>query len=312
MNWTDFMIAIRQGLIPSKKELVDGTTKVGNADKLDGHDAEYFAPLSRINGDYLTTSILEKALTAPLGISEYKLGGDGYNGGDLPHYAWTYATAIVYKRAANSIVVMLVCELYDRTLINRYGGTTWTGWVESANTADLANYLPKTGGNVRGNINLLEDNAAERALRIANAVGTIDMLVTGGGSKGLYDRTTDKWIVRSDNDGGVNFYGTASGNFPLTGGNLTGPNIGLNNGTGGVIADDLHTGVTANDDDKNYRHLIMYRRRLGGGGEIGLALQIREVIGGSSKDYIIHHDGNSAKVAIQASAPSDTSSLWVW
>ena len=28
--------------------------------------------------------------------------------------------------------------------------------------------------------------------------------------------------------------------------------------------------------------------------------------------YPLHHDGNSAKVAIQSTAPSDTSALWVW
>lgn len=55
MNWTDFMIAIRQGLIPSKKELTDGTTKVGNADKLDGHDSEYFATAEGLNAVQTTS-----------------------------------------------------------------------------------------------------------------------------------------------------------------------------------------------------------------------------------------------------------------
>lgn len=31
-----------------------------------------------------------------------------------------------------------------------------------------------------------------------------------------------------------------------------------------------------------------------------------------SAEYVLHHDGNSAKVAIQSSAPTDTSALWVY
>ena len=47
MSWTDILIAIKKGLIASGEsvqKIINGTTKVGNADKLDGNDSSYFAP----------------------------------------------------------------------------------------------------------------------------------------------------------------------------------------------------------------------------------------------------------------------------
>lgn len=103
------------------------------------------------------------------------------------------------------------------------------------------------------------------------------------------------------------------GLFPKSGGTASG-SIGVNGGLGGVSADGNVTYVTAYDitnDDNNKRSLMVATHKFCDG-QISQALLLRDVINGSYTDYAVFHSGNSAKVAIQESAPEDTTALWVW
>lgn len=105
-----------------------------------------------------------------------------------------------------------------------------------AKNEDLANYLPKTGGHVTGNIYHRVESATTLVDRYTNSVVEIQFGVWSDGFRGLYDSTSGKNIIRLKPDGTMQIDGN---NTPL-------------------------------------------------------------------------HSGNSAKVAIQSSAPTDTSALWVY
>ena len=231
MNWTDFMIAIRRGLIPSKKELVDGTTKVGNADKLDGHDSGYFAQgtngvanhaskLVQIHGG---SDLLEFALTVqPMEVVTFLTGGNTTN---IPT-GGAYSQGMIYRRSEDTIDILLFARSTGKVWHNAYKGTAWTGWQSLANDADLAKYLPLSGGTLTAQHYL--------PLGLKNANGN------------------NSYVQFEGKDGALGYLGFESAN----------------------------------------------------------TLRLLSSVGGSLGDIL--HSGNSAKTAIQESAPSDTNSLWVW
>ena len=170
-------------LIDTKlKEFENGTTPVGNANNLGGKSA-----------------------------SEYALSKNFY-AGDTYSYMQTDSTisqdGYTYRLLAGNMGLKIL-----RTKDN---------WETYETFLDLANYLPKSGGNIYGNINLLASGAEEKALRIANDNGIMDLLVGADGSMGLIDRN-GQWILRKAKGETPILYGTAEGNLPLTGGRLLMP-----------------------------------------------------------------------------------------
>lgn len=66
MSWTEIMIAIKKGIVASAESvanIVSGTTKVGNADKLDGQDSSYFAAAANVANTYATKASLSGYVT---------------------------------------------------------------------------------------------------------------------------------------------------------------------------------------------------------------------------------------------------------
>lgn len=299
MNWTDFMIAIRQGLIPSKKELVDGTTKVGDADKLDGHGAGYFVERTK---ETLTTSILEKALTLDNGMHNFVLAGYGnYLGDDLPHAVYAYGNATVEKRAGEATVI-LWGRLNSPIAVNYYVGE-WSGWQILATLSDLAKYLPLDGG---GTV-----KATNPAVIAIDNTGDNVKTLFGYKNKGTLQgylgfRDVEKPFYQNTVGGEYDLLHT--GNYssyalPRGGGEING-NL--------YIRTTAQTGARLYGDDNNrsyYTYLGKDGTTFGRLGFIGANNAI--IMTTDNNTYALHHDGNSAKVHIDTSAPSDTSSLWI-
>lgn len=83
--------------------------------------------------------------------------------------------------------------------------------------------------------------------------------------------------------------------------------------SGGTITDKVTTPLKINTTDANTYSLIGYFKNGTKCGEMGFdGVNTPVVYLPSGGRKVLHHDGNSAKVAIQSSAPTDTSSLWVY
>ena len=275
-------------------ETVDGVTVTTTYDIPANASPVTDLDLVQFNGtEVLTTSVLEKALSLPNGVYNYTLGGNSYTGEDLPQWQYGYSVAEIRRKGSDITVTIVGTANASKDfppIYNHYTGSAWSGWktfattadlanylplsggtvgdgstyaplkvkgnsvyslipyLDSngnilghigmkngvpifspsdlskdyalATTADLANYLPNTGGNVYGNINLLASGAEEKALRIANDNGIMDLLVGADGSMGLIDRN-GQWILRKAKGETPILYGTAEGNLPLSGGTLT-------------------------------------------------------------------------------------------
>lgn len=137
--------------------IINGTTTVGNANKLGGKGASEYA----LKAKRLDTSILEKALEVEIGVHDFYF--ENYTGEDLPHNSYKYGCATVFKRGATAITVALWGYGYVYPLLNNYYNGGWGGWIQLA-IGDLANYLPLSGGTV-------EDDS-RTPLRVSNSVAS--------------------------------------------------------------------------------------------------------------------------------------------
>ena len=379
------------GIKELENGLMDGTLQVRNAKTLDGHGAEEFAMVEEFKSfkgsNKITTSILEFALTIPNDETyNCSLAGSAYTATDLPDgasSAYRFSTATITGYTNNKIVILWGFDNH-LPVINGYRPSSgWYGWRTLASTADLANYLPLTGGTVKGDVAVGADGDVNRIFTLKNGTREIRIAVYAGGVFRIKDITNNKEIILSTNDGTNTFNGHASEDLSLKGGTVatdgTTPLRLKNNSadalylqmlgasgvlgyfamngkdkpsfisTTGAVSDILHTGNVAS-----------YALPIGGGvcyGDIQVAatntgvnagvLALSNYIGNSyfcnrhktsgkfrqlfiaSEEFetntenalkyeasdmaavTVHHDGNSAKVHIYPSAPSDTSALWV-
>ena len=355
--------------------LETGTTPAGDANKLGGKSASEYAlaekltvhevtsykgtTVEEINEIYdsLHTSVADKTHYEAVVVNNVAhpiLGGGAYyveGWRDSDDYGWQKAT-LYYQN-----------KFFYRALFNG----EWSGWIRYANAEDLANYLPKSGGNIYGNINLLASGAEEKALRIANDNGIMDLLVGADGSMGLIDRN-GQWILRKAKGETPILYGTAEGNLPLSGGKLQREGstpieieslngmmslvkfLGMGETLGFLGFSGKDTPVFFHSDGANADTLLHsgnvgdYALPISGGRLVvssPIGMRVSNVadsngtfigfddVGGpigylgcrhdgvplysnGNVGYPLHHDGNSAKVAIQETAPTDTTALWVW
>lgn len=276
MNWTDFIIAIKRGLIPSKKELVDGTTQVGNAKTLDGHGAEDFFPKS--GGD------IKGNISLVSESAEYR------------SYRLINSNRDIFIRIRND---------GEFQILDVTGGTTKVILASGVNGANAfsgtaSGNLPLTGGGtIDGNVNVLSNGEVVRNLRVGNALRTLDIGVNTVGGGYINDVTNNEPLCEFLADGRVFFHGTSTENLPLS---------------GGTLADNYFAplGLTNKSaDGGTWIHFNYPNETLG---YLGFSSKDNLLFktGGQTANYSIHHDGNSAKVHIGTSAPSDTGSLWVW
>lgn len=128
--------------------------------------------------------------------------------------------------------------------------------------------------------------------------------------KALHDSQGVTYPIMVDNADTVDGY-HASDFFPSTGGTLSG-NIGIGTGYASVACDNNHVKVSsfcdASNHTDNYRVIAVVNQKVSN--DIRDALQFQNVENGIITNYVVLHTGNSAPVAIQESAPSDTTALW--
>lgn len=281
----------------SVTDLENGTKKAGkakeadNASKLGGYGADGFMPARPTT---LTSSIKEKANSLPDGTYFYHLGGTGYTGNDLPSTNWYYGSALIVKRNQNSIEIVLFTES-GKTAVSAYNGQAWTDWKVFASEADLAKYLPLTGGKIDG-------------------TGYFPLEINGTSSYNEnYIRLSSNGIVL----GSLGFYGANNPRFVSTDG-VASPLLHTGNmashvlplSGGGIVAKNGTKVMGVHNTNSVYTLFEFYGQNaeLGSVGFDGVNNLIFRPVESGTKQ--IHHDGNSAKVHIGTSAPSDTSAVW--
>lgn len=229
----------------SVTNITNGTTKVGNADKLDGHGAEYFAPkadlayyieadgsngwvnsVADLNTFYTGITLTNSSLNTPTGDGEWWLVIAGGATGTTTQIAYSLFGVIVPKF--------------------RYcAASVWSEWYDLNKE-----YLPLTGGTVNGSIK-------------ANGIESTDGFVhsTRSGKLHLF-KFTDS----------VGEWGSQIRDYK---------------------ADGSYNSLIFQNTNKIFWGTFDANNTKTGGGEI-------------------LHTGNSSKVVISQTAPSDTSALWVW
>ena len=169
-----------------------------------------------------------------------------------------------------------------------------------AKLSDLAKYLPLTGGKVTGNIEVTSDGVKDRDITLSNSKRKVISRVSDGGVYVLHDVTNGKRIIESTANGTNTFNGTASGNLPLTSGSAKTLEVRANtvlkvNNTGG--------------GDYTWLQFLNGDTTLG---YIGYNKNKVPLVSIDGTPSTLLHTGNSAKVVVSSTAPSDTSALWVY
>lgn len=109
-------------------DIIDGTTQVGDAKKLDGHGVDFFASSEVLNN----VGILEKALTLEIGAYTYHFGTNAVVS-DLPNANYKWGSASVFVRYKASAVYVILWGIKTTALncpptFNYYDGAGWSGW----------------------------------------------------------------------------------------------------------------------------------------------------------------------------------------
>lgn len=159
-----------------------GDTPIGNASQLDGHDSDYFATAESVaNLENGTTPVGNANKLGGKGASEYALASQltfksmptGTDLNDCTEqgfyyfdgYAYSYTNTpnsdahnglmCVYRHSADRIEQAYYSINAERMYTRNVFASTVSNWKEIATTADLANYLPKSG--ITQNINPVSD-----------------------------------------------------------------------------------------------------------------------------------------------------------
>ena len=74
----------------------------------------------------------------------------------------------------------------------------------------LNNYLPKTGGDLSGNVNIIKSDESATQILLQNSLRKGTFAVSATGNIGMYDNTNSKWIFSSTPTGTTTFNGTAT------------------------------------------------------------------------------------------------------
>ena len=114
-----------------------------------------------------------------------------------------------------------VQALIDR--LNEFGdliqaiisGTTQVGNAKTLDGKGLDYFFPKSGGTIKGDVTV-EKESGQVTFSFKNGNREMVIVVTESGTCGVLDQTNKVWLWNSELNGTTKFYGTASGNLPLT------------------------------------------------------------------------------------------------
>ena len=370
-DFSDNMDAIDTAL----KGIEDGTTTVGNANKLGGKSASEYALAEQITNNSIWTKLTEGFdLNNALGKYRNHSGAVVYTLLNLPPtslYLRSCEIAVEwFPSHPNNTYGEQVVTLTNGGAIEEFkrhkNGDTWGAWKQTATTADLANYLSKSGGRINGvNATPLTIQSADRPvyLNFENVYGLVGALGFTDVDTPVYIPNTFDKIYRLLHSGNVGDYALSKSGGKVSTSSST-PFSVENAGGGNVMIDFLVNGVrkgllgfngTDNPifyDTNHKEHNILhggnyhyYALPLTGGtvtSPYGTVMTLRSTAGNEvvmqyrnsaddnegslgfngidnpifkktdGTNLQLLHTGNSAKVAIQSTAPTDTSALWVW
>jgi len=286
LSANDYSNAEKQQVSANKTNIdniINGTTTVGNANKL--------------VGEFVSGSIKTYATTVvPAQTKQYVLTDT--NTTDLPVSGRgiveidrrTYDRWLTYFCLENNTIYTTE---YDANI------GAWHPWKTVATTADLANYLPKSGGEITG------DDIIPLILKCSND-GDVSVLgfSTGSGMKGYLGFN------------GVNtpvFYNAQGGHdFLLHTGNVGDYAIKKNDIGGQTISAPSYTPFNIQNTYPSSTGVMM-GFSLNGTAQGGFGFeQGYAMVQEKGAVQFLYHTGNSNAVKIQETAPSDTSALWVW
>lgn len=133
---------------------------------------------------------------------------------------------LLVVRGANDTIAQLCFPYADSRMFLRTGNTvnnpngTWQGWVAIANTNDLNNYLPLSGGTINGSLEV------NNTLTLANKTDNPRTLIKLADDIDLMDYQDCRMGIKcnTSNDLGIRFKGSAGRDltymFPSSGGTL--------------------------------------------------------------------------------------------
>ena len=279
-----------------------------DAKTLGGHEAEYFAKTSDVTlpkywekpqalihlGAVLNLDTLDGKLTQSCVYTCLDKSGSAFIVGYYNNYGGGYGTQIKMHYFSNTISTRAMKD------------GVWSDWdydvTHSDLTAELAKYLPLTGGYITGAEAGIGAYNSEigHTWGLRNAKRYIMEQVLSDGTYRLRDSTND--IITSPADGINTFNGIASGNLALTG--TTGQQVKAPYGSPLSLNNTTESGTSVT--------LRYYLRgeHLGALGFNGVNSPMFLTKDGVHRS--LHHDGNSVKVVINKTAPSDNSALWVY
>ncbi len=273
----------------------------GNADTLDGQHS----------GEFLTANGNRGVVNPVTDLNDFVTGIGLFGQGvlNIPSDNWWLVISGGNIGTTTQFAINLWNEVPMK--VRRCAAGTWEAWSDA--NVGLANYLPKSGGTVaNADIEPLIIN------RLAGANSFLGFQGNGAQFGGIGFVGVDH-LVRRSADGTVMKKILDEGNvgdyaLPKSGGTVTGNAIfkgGYDGATHGgsiylsqpattdLVGDDIRVhaignGITFSELGGNYR---------------GAHLDLSQC--GNWESSIILHTGKSAKVAIQSTAPTDTTALWV-
>lgn len=203
----------------------------------------------------------------------------------------------IIDRSTSGVVSLMVRASSNNVMFRDLNGTD----IPLATTQNLASYLPTTGGTIKGysatplNVNNAKDDTNNATIVTFQRKGT-----TNGGL-GFYGANKPYYFNSSLSPVGELLHSGNVGDYalPVKGGNV---GDGTQHTPFGVIGGTEFTLIQYKDNTNVSRGAIGFK---GTNNPVVLDATAQNA-------YSIHHDGNSAKVAIQATAPTDTTALWVY
>lgn len=239
-----------------------------------------------------------------MSVTEFKRGVPTYKDKDNNEYGLLCETKEVCVTDNDGVSL----EYKLQTLMQNV--TTLMSELQScAKASDLSNYFPNSGGTVNGNVEVKSADLVERKIAVENSVRRLTLELGTDGSGYLWDGTNKKAVITSTKSGANTFNGVSSGNLPLKGGTVNGAL---------TVSVENFTDLPAVQRNTYGDSMIRFVNSSGALGRIGFNGTSRQVgaylddEGTNDKFMAFLHTGNSSKVVISETAPSDTSALWVW
>ena len=209
----DTWMLVMQGIDPQEiNNIIDGTTPVGDSNKLGGKGANEYA----LGKDVRILTELPSGITKDSTMQELieALPDNSIlscRSVSSPLVPQNYSALFVIKPRQDYVMAFAKTQ-YDKNVSFGGIGTNgkWEGWTTG--------FLPLGGGTASGDITV-DKNASglvDTRVGVKNTGGHLILLASSGGNIGLFDEKNSTWVLKKDSNGNM----TINGNYtPLHTGN---------------------------------------------------------------------------------------------